>query len=114
MERNSMMRKLLTAGMAAMTLLTVTATAASAKTSAFTYTATIDCGSGPTTVGSTDDLFAPLVDLSSGKKYKPVAWDVVVDGQSFQASQGKQTAKHATACSYDDGVAVGTVTVKKA
>jgi hypothetical protein len=109
-----MMRKLLAAGMAATTLLAGTATAASAKPSAYTYTATIDCGAGPVVVGSTDDMFAPLVDLSSGKQYKPLAWNVVVDGRVIQASKRDKLPKHATDCSYDDGVAVGTVTVKKA
>lgn len=110
-----MMRTQLAAGMAAMTLLGLIATAASATPAKapFSYTATIDCGSGPRTVGSTDDLFAPLVDLDSGRKYRPVAWDVVVDGQSIHADRPGRP-KHAVACSYDDGVAVGTVTIKKA
>ena len=111
------MRKLLAAGMAAATLLTLGASSASAKpakATAYSYTATIDCGSGPVVVGSTDDLFAPLVDLRSGKKYKPIAWSVVVDGRTIEASLGTKTPKHAVDCSYDDGVATGTVTVKKA
>jgi hypothetical protein len=109
-------RKLLAAGMAALALLGLTAGTASAKSpkGAFTYTATIDCGSGPVVVGSTDDLFAPLVDVESGHKYKPIAWDVWVDGQEIVADNGHKRGKHATDCSYDDGVAVGTVTVKKA
>jgi hypothetical protein len=110
-----MMRKLLAAGMAATTLLGLGATAASAKPAkAYAYTATIDCGAGPRTVGSTDDLFAPLVDLRTGQKYQPLAWDVVVDGRSIQATRPGKPTKHAVDCSYDDGVAVGTVTVKKA
>jgi hypothetical protein len=110
-----MMRKLLTAGMAAMLVLTLSATAASAKpkTTAYAYTATIDCGRGSVTVGSTDDLFAPLVDLRSGKRYQPVAWDVVVDGRAIQAVKPGPAPKRPVACSYDDGVAVGTVFVKK-
>jgi hypothetical protein len=106
------MRNLLAATMAATTLLAVTATAASAKQPAYTYTATIDCGSGAVVVGSTDDLFAPLVDLSSGRKYKPLAWNVVVDGRTIQATKGDKPVKHGDDCSYDDGVARGTVTVK--
>jgi hypothetical protein len=109
------MRKLLAAGMAAMTLLGVGATAASAKPAkTYSYTATIDCGAGPRTVGSTDNLFAPLVDLDSRKVYLPVAWDVVVDGRSIQAVKPGKRPKHAVDCSYDDGVAVGTVTVRRA
>jgi hypothetical protein len=65
-------------------------------------------------VGSTDDLFAPLVDVASGRKYKPVAWDVWVDGQEIVADNGHKPGPHATDCSYDDGVATGTVTVRKA
>jgi predicted peroxiredoxin len=115
-RKESMMRKLLAAGMAAMALLGVTAGTATAKPGKhdFTYIATIDCGSGPIEVGSTDDLFAPLVDLSSGRKYQPVAWDVVVDGRTIQVSDRKKLPKHSVDCSYDDGVATGTVTVKKA
>ena len=110
-----MMRKQLAAGMAATALLGLTAAAASAKPAKppFPYTATIDCGSGPRTVGSTDDLFAPLVDLESGRKYRPVAWDVVANGNVIQESRPGRP-KHAVTCSYDDGVAVGTVTIRKA
>jgi hypothetical protein len=110
------MRTQLAAGMAALSLLGLTATAASAKAAkntAYTYLATIDCGSGPRSVGSGDDLFAPLVDLATGRKYHPVAWDVVAGGNRIQVSRPGRP-KHAVDCSYDDGEAVGTVTVKKA
>ena len=107
-----MTRKLLAAGMAAMTLLTLGATAASAKPGK--YTATIDCGSGPRTVRTTDKLFAPLLDLNSSKVYLPVAFDVVVDGRRIQATKPGNPPKHTTDCSYDDGTAVGTVTVRRA
>jgi hypothetical protein len=80
----------------------------------YTYTATIDCGSGPVEVGSTDELFAPLVDLASGTKYKPVAWNVAVGDRVIQATKQGEPKKHAVDCSYTDGVATGTVTVKKA
>jgi hypothetical protein len=111
-----MMRKLLAAGMAATALLGVAAGTAEAKPGkqVFTYIATIDCGSGPITVGSTDDLFAPLVDLASGRRYQPIAWDVVVDGRAIQMRAGDKQFKHSVDCAYDDGVAAGTVTVKKA
>ena len=104
------MRKLLAAGMAAMTLCGVSATAASAKPGR--YTATIDCGSGPRTVRTTDKLFAPLLDLQSSKVYLPVAFDVVVDGRSIHATKPGTAPKHTVECSYDDGEAVGTVTVR--
>jgi hypothetical protein len=107
-----MMRKLLAAGMAAMTLLTLGATAASAKPAK--NTATIDCGSGPRTVRSTDKLFAPLIDLESSKVYLPVAYDVVVEGRRIQADKPGKPPRHTVDCSYDDGIAVGTVTVRKA
>jgi hypothetical protein len=111
-----MMRKLLAAGMAATALLGVTAGTAEATPGKhlITYIATIDCGSGPITVGSTDDLFAPLVDLGSHHRYQPVAWDVVVDGRAIQMRDGDKLYKHSVDCSYDDGVATGTVTVRKA
>jgi hypothetical protein len=111
-----MMRKLLAAGMAASALFGIAAGTADAKPGkhAFTYIATIDCGSGPITVGSTDDLFAPLVDLASGRRYQPVAWDVVADGREIQMQERDKLPKHSVDCSYDDGVATGTVTVKKA
>ena len=108
------MRKTFMAGMATLLLLAAGAPAASAKPTSSTYTATIDCGSGPVTVLSTDDLFAPLVDPASHRRYQPLAWDVTVDGESIQESSGKHVPKHAVDCAYDDGVAVGTVTVRKA
>jgi hypothetical protein len=79
----------------------------------FTYFAQIDCGQGTVEVGSGDDLWSPLVDLDSGKKYKPIAWHVSGDG--FAVDEVKSEAKkHAVVCSYSDGEATGTVTVKKA
>jgi len=110
------MRKLLMAGMAAIALFCSTAaTAAAAPVKPpFPYVATVDCGSGAITVGSTDDLFAPLVDVASGRKYWPVAWNVTVGDRTIQMSDGAKTPKHSVDCSYDDGVARGTVTVKKA
>jgi hypothetical protein len=104
-----MMRKLLAAGMAATALLGLTAGTASAK-SDDTYMATIDCGAGPVDVASTDDLFAPLVELTSSRRYKPIAWNVVVDGREIQANKGH--SQHGIECRYDDGVALGTVVVK--
>ena len=109
------MRKLLAAGMAATALLGVAAGTAEAKPGkhVFTYVATIDCGSGPLTVGSTDDLFAPLVDTASHHRYQPLAWDVVVGDRAIQVSDGDKLYPHRADCSYDDGVATGKVTVKK-
>ena len=42
----------------------------------FSFVATIDCGDGPVEVGSTDDIYAPLIDLQTRREYVPVAWDV--------------------------------------
>jgi hypothetical protein len=79
----------------------------------YTYTATIDCGSGPVTVLSTDDMYAPLFDPVARRSYQPVAWDIVYDGHVIQDTRpGKMPKpKHLVKCSYDDGGAVGTVTV---
>ncbi len=79
----------------------------------YTYYATIDCGAGPVEVGSWDDIWAPLVDLESGRKYKPVEWHVTV-GELAIDEVKKRERKHAVDCSYSDGVATGTVTVKRA
>ena len=110
------MRRFFVAGTATLALLGLTAGTAQAKPAKqeFTYIATIDCGSGAIQVGSTDDLFAPLVDLDSGRRYQPDAWDVTVDGRTIQMRKHKKLHKHSVACSYDDGIATGTVTVKKA
>jgi hypothetical protein len=113
----SPLRTLATAGTAAVLALTLLAGPASAKkapdAAAFSYIATIDCGDGPLQVGSTDDMWAPLVDLRTGKKYTPIAWKVSGEGFSVDEAVAKPK-KHSADCSYDDGVASGTVTVKKA
>jgi hypothetical protein len=108
------LRTLLTVAATTAIALSVTAAPAAAKTpkGPYTYYATIDCGAGPVEVGSWDDLWAPLVDLESGKKYRPVAWHVAVD--EFSIYEVKRERKHAVECSYSDGVATGTVTVKNA
>lgn len=109
-------RSLLAAGTAAVLSLALFAGPVAAKVpkGPYTYTATINCGSGPVEVGSWDDLWAPLVDLQSGKKYKPVAWNVAVGELLIHETKNGEPKKHAVDCSYTDGVATGTVTVKKA
>jgi hypothetical protein len=113
----STLRKFATHGTAVVMALALFAAPASAKkpvsAAAFSYIATIDCGSGPQQVGSTDDMWAPLVDLRSGKKYTPIAWKVSGEGFSVEEAIAAPK-KHSGECSYDDGVATGTVTVKKA
>ena len=88
--------------------------AAKAPRGSFDYYAVIDCGSGPIDVGSGVDLWSTLVDLESGRKYKPVAWHVSGDGFAVEEFKKGEPKKKAVDCSYSDGVATGTVTVKKA
>ena len=81
----------------------------------YAYTATIDCGRGPVTVYSDEDLYAPLVDLQHRRFYLPIAWDVEVDGKTVLKDEKpgvpKRLKRFAKDCSYTDGVATGTVTV---
>jgi hypothetical protein len=79
----------------------------------FSFIATLDCGAGPVQVGSTDDLYAPLVDLKSGREYEPVAWSVRVGDRLIEDVLPGASMRHTMKCSYDDGIAVGTVTVKR-
>jgi hypothetical protein len=111
------MHKLLPASLAAILALALLAgpAAAAKPAESYEYYATIDCGSGPIEVGSGEDLFSPLVDLSSGKRYKPIAWDVAVgDARIQEVKPHAKLKKHSVECSYTDGVATGTVTVAKA
>ena len=80
----------------------------------YTYTATIDCGPGPVKVKSTDDMFAPLVDAVTGRKYQPVAWDVVAGDKRIKERRPGRRRTPTVDCSYADSVAVGTVTVERA
>jgi hypothetical protein len=81
----------------------------------YVYTATIDCGRGPVTVVSEEDLWAPLVDLERHRQYFPIAWDVEVEGhpvvQEEKPGVPRGLKRRAIDCSYTDGVATGTVTV---
>jgi hypothetical protein len=79
----------------------------------FSFIATIDCGSGPMHVGSTDDIYAPLVNLSTGKRYTPVAWNVSAGDFNFVDATKGAGKKHATDCAYEDEWVTGTVTLKK-
>jgi hypothetical protein len=105
-----MPRNRLLAGLAAIVSLVLIVDPVSAKQP--TYTATIDCGNGPVVVTSGAEPFAPLVDQQTGRRYYPVAWDVKAHGKVIRRK--KHGAHGATVrCSYDDGTAVGTVTVKR-
>ena len=79
----------------------------------FSFLATINCGTGPIAVGSTEDLYAPLVNLATAKRYRPVAWDVSGDGFHFVDATKGATKKHAVECSYVDELVSGSVTLKK-
>lgn len=75
------------------------------------FDATIDCGSGPVEVTSVPSLFAHLTDVAGDTKYKPVAWSVQVGETQVEAAKRTGAKKELVVCSYDDGVATGTVTV---
>jgi hypothetical protein len=79
----------------------------------FSFVATIDCGSGPVEVGSTDDIYAPLIDLQTGRKYDPVAWDVSFGDFHFVDTLEGVTKHNSVECSYVDEWVSGTVTVKR-
>ena len=85
------------------------------QASDYPYVATIDCGRGPVTVYSDEDLYAPLVDLEHHRFYLPIAWDVSVNGttvlQDEKPGVPRIVKRFARDCSYTDGVAEGTVTV---
>ena len=70
-------------------------------------------GAGMVEVGSGSDLWSTFVDLETGRKYKPIAWDVAGEGFVVKETRS-EPKKHSVVCAYDDGVATGTVTVKKA
>jgi hypothetical protein len=111
------MRKLITAGTTAILTLTLAASPAIAKkpkldAAQFAYPATIDCGKGPIAVGSTEDMYAPLVNLKTGKSYQPIAWAVWFGDQLIEDSNG-MTSKKPAVCSYVDEWVHGTVTLKK-
>ena len=113
MTRIHRLTTLSTAALVALSLLAVPASAKKPpRAEQFPYVAQIDCGDGAREVGSSDDLWAPLVDLETGAKYRPIAWKVSGEGFSVDETNGKPN-KHSVACAYDDGIAKGTVTLKK-
>jgi len=113
------MRKMLTAALAAILCFGIMAGTASAHSKKkapkpeYTYTATIDCGRGPVEVGSYDDMWADLEDLDSRRTYKPIEWHVAVGDMAIDETKpGERRRQPRVVCSYDDGVATGTVVVK--
>ena len=113
------MSKLLTAVLVSTLALALSAAPASAHKRErpqpnYVYTATIDCGQGPVTVVSEEDLYAPLVDQKRHRVYYPIAWDVSAGGMTIKDEKPgvpRLLKRLAKTCSYTDGVATGTVTV---
>jgi hypothetical protein len=106
------------AALAALVLTLAVAAPASAKQplpdpASFSFIATIDCGHGPVQVGSTDDIYAPLVNLATGRSYEPVAWDVSFGDFHFVDSKEGVTKRNSIVCSYVDEWVSGTVTLKR-
>lgn len=79
----------------------------------FAFTATIDCGHGPVEYGSTEDIYAPLVNLATGREYEPVAWDVSFGDFHFVDILEGVKGRNAVVCSYVDEWVSGTVTLKR-
>lgn len=75
------------------------------------YTAKLDCGSGTVTVASGADLFAPLVQRKTGRRYYPVYWHVTAHGHVIKQTKPGGWHGHSVKCSYNDGIAVGSVRV---
>ena len=90
-------RRIATLGTTALVALSLLSAPASAKkpprADGFSYLAQIDCGDGPRQVGSSDDLWAPLVDLGTGAKYRPIAWNVSGEGFEVSETNGRRMAK---------------------
>ncbi len=108
------MPKFLTAGMAALCCLAVLASPAAAKkhsAAEFAFPATIDCGHGPMVVGSGENTSDPFVELKTGRIFQPVEWHVATPGGPFDEVEPDQPKGRRQTCSYDDGVARGTVVV---
>jgi hypothetical protein len=85
--------------------------ATKADESKFSYLATIDCGQGRIKVGSTDAIWAPLVDLQTTIKYRPIAWDLKVGKRSIHERKPGKRDRKTMRCSYRDEVARGHVTL---
>jgi len=112
------MLKQFTAGMATLCCMALVAAApASARAkvdaSQFSYVATIDCGKGSMVIGSGDDVWSPFVEIPGGKRLQPVEWHVAAGDTRFDLVSSDPPKGKRTVCSYDDGVATGTVTLVK-
>jgi hypothetical protein len=107
MTRNRLIAAIAATAAVALPLASAPALAAKQKI----YTAQLNCGKGTVTVVSGKDLFAPLVERKSHKRYYPVAWNVMAKGHHVKATK-KGFHGRSVKCHYDDGIAVGTVRVK--
>jgi hypothetical protein len=107
------MRILFPAALAAVIAFTTLVAPASAKKVADEWPASLDCYGKAVAVSSGSNMFAPLVEVRSGKRYKPVAWHVLTDdGRVIDESRRSALPKDAIACGYADDKAHGTVIVK--
>jgi hypothetical protein len=79
----------------------------------FAYVATIDCGRGNVQVGSGTRLFAPLVNMDTGRRYWPVAWKVRAGAHEIRARKKHRHGRRTLRCRYNDGQAKGIVTIHR-
>jgi hypothetical protein len=106
------LRRTLAATLAVSALATVPALAAK-DASDYAWVAKIDCGSGTVKVGSGQDIWSPLVAIKSGKKYRPVAWDLKAGDKVIRERKPGWRKRKRMKCTYVDKAAKGTVTVLK-
>jgi hypothetical protein len=111
MTRNRLIAALVAVVALGVAVAAAPAGAASQKAKPKVYTAQLNCGHGTVTVVSGQDLFAPLVQRRTGKRFYPVAWDVKAHGHKVKERK-KGFHGRSVKCHYDDGIAVGTVRVK--
>jgi hypothetical protein len=101
------------AGALAVTALAAMPAGAAEDPADYSWIATIRCGHGPIKVGSGDDMWAPLVALKSGRKYRPVAWNLKAGDKVIRERKSGTGKRRTMKCRYRDDVAHGTVTVLK-
>jgi hypothetical protein len=77
----------------------------------FAYVATINCGRGNVKVGTGERIFAPFVNMKTGRRYWPVAWNVTAGEHTIRETKPHTGDKRKLRCHYDDGQATGTVKI---
>jgi hypothetical protein len=106
------LRAVLTAALASAALASPAAAASGPQDpDDFPYVARIDCGRGMVKVGSGDEIFAPLVNLATGARYRPVAWHLHVGKRTIVKRKAGTAHKRKLRCRYADPQAKGTVTI---